>query len=183
MAPDPLPPSRRGEGRKWAREGGEMNIAIIYYSYSGNTRQVVSILAELLRQRGEVEELELNALDESDSFFVQAARAFFHKQAWIDKVSFDLRKFDLVCFGTPVWALGPAPAMNTYIDSCFGLKDKEIILFTTYGSGTGNERCLNYMQNALAQKGGQNFKRFSIQQLKVDDREFVLATIKEIMPL
>jgi len=39
------------------------------------------------------------------------------------------------------------------------------------------------MQNALAKKGGQNFKRFSIQQDKIDDKEFVLSKIKEIAPL
>jgi len=160
-----------------------MHIAIIYYSYSGNTRRVAGVLAEVFRREGAVEEFELIALDESDSFFVQAMRALWHKQAWIDRVNFDLRNFDLICFGTPVWALGPAPAMNTYLDSCFGLKDKEVILFTTYGSGMGNERCLKFMQNMLAQKGGQNFRRFSIQQFKVDDREFVLSKIKEMMPL
>ena len=160
-----------------------MRAVIIYYSYSGNTRRVAGFLAEVFRQEGAVEELELIALDESDSFFVQAMRALWHKQAWIEKVNFDLNSFDVICFGTPVWALGPAPAMNTYLDSCFGLRGREIILFTTHGSGTGNERCLNYMQNALAKKGGQNFKRFSIQQNKIEDGEFVFSKIKEIMPL
>ncbi len=160
-----------------------MGAIIVYYSYSGNTRRVAGILAEVLRQEAEVEELELNALDESDSFLFQAARGLFHKQAWLDKVNFDLRNFDVICLGTPVWALGPAPAMNTFLDSCYGLKDKKIILFTTYGSGTGNQRCLNYMQDALAKKGGQDFKKFSIEQAKVDDREFVLSNIKEMMRL
>jgi len=160
-----------------------MRAVIIYYSHSGNTRRVAGALGEVLRQEGAVEELELIALDESDSFFVQAMRALCHKQAWIEKANFDLSNFDVICLGTPVWAFGPAPAMNTYLDGCFGLRGREIILFTTYGSGTGNERCLNYMQNALVNKGGQNFKRFSVQQNKIDDEEFVLSKIKEIMPL
>ena len=160
-----------------------MRIAIIYYSYGGNTREVADILSDFFSKEGSVEEIELNALDESDSFIMQGARAFFHKQAWLDKVDLDLRGYDVVCFGTPVWAFAPTPAMNAYLDGCYGLKGKAIILFTTYGSGTGKDRCMDFMQNALVKKGGQNFKRFSIRQSQIKDREFVVAKIKEIMPL
>lgn len=58
-----------------------------------------------------------------------------------------------------------------------------MILFTTYGSGTGNVRCLNYMQDILSKKGVREFSRFSIQQFEVKNKEFVLSKIKEILPL
>lgn len=160
-----------------------MNAAIIYYSFSGNTKKVVYILAEYLKQKGRVDIIALKDLDGADKFFAQAARAFRHKRAKIEPVNFDLSDYDRACLGTPVWAFGPAPVMNTYLDGCFGLEDKEVILFTTYGSGTGNARCLNYMQGILAKKGVRQFKRFSIQQFKVDDKEFVLSKIEEISPI
>ena len=156
---------------------------IIYYSYSGNTKKVASVLAEILSQKGEVEIIELKGLDESDKFFSQAFRAFRHKRAELEPVNLDLTKYDLVCLGTPVWAFGPAPAMNTYLDKCFGLEGKEIILFTTYGSGAGRGRCLDYMQSILTPKGAKNFKRFSIQQFRVNDKDFALSKIKEILRL
>jgi flavodoxin len=158
-----------------------MKSAVIYYSYSGNTKQVVAILIGVLTDKGETQEIELISLDESKSFFGQAKRALFHKEAKIQPVNFDLSTYDLICFGTPVWAFGPAPAMNTYLDKCFGLEDKAVILFTTYGSGSGNERCLNYMQDILAGKGAKKFSRFSIQQFKVSDKEFVLSKIKAVI--
>jgi len=157
-----------------------MKSAIIYYSYSGNTKLVAGILNEYLNSKGEVEIVELKTLDESDKFFSQAARAFWKKKAQIQPVNYDLKNYDLICLGTPVWAFSPAPAMNTYLDNCVGLEGKEVILFTTYGSGTGNERCLDYMQRILSQKGAKGFKRFSIQQGKVKYQEFVLSKIKEI---
>lgn len=157
-----------------------MKSVIIYYSYSGNTKLVAGVLNEYLSSKGEVEIVELKALDESDKFVSQAARAFWKKRAQIQPVNPDLKNYDLICLGTPVWAFGPAPAMNTYLDNCAGLEGKEIILFTTYGSGTGNERCLDYMQKILSQKGAKGFKRFSIQQGKVKYQEFVLSKIKEI---
>lgn len=156
-----------------------MKSIIIYYSYSGNTKKVAGALSGHLKDRGETEVIELQALDESDKFLAQAVRAFRHKRAEIAPVNFDLSKYDLLCFGTPVWAFGPAPAMNTYLDKCFGIEGKDTILFTTYGSGTGNQRCLKFMQNILAKKDAKKFSRFSIQQFKVRDKEFVLSQIKE----
>ncbi len=157
-----------------------MKNAIVYYSHSGNTKKVAEILADYLKQKGEIEIIELKTQDESNSFFGQCSRAIRHKKAKLEATDFDLSKYDLVCFGTPVWAFGPAPAMNTYLDKCCGVEGKEVVLVTTYGSGTGNNRCLNYMQNTLSKKGARQFKRFSIQQFKVNDREFILSKIKEI---
>lgn len=156
-----------------------MKSTIIYYSYSGNTKKVAETLAEYLKQKSDVEIIELKALDESSNFFKQCIRAFKHRRAQIAQVNFNLSAYDLICLGSPVWAFGPAPAMNEYLDQCHGVEAKKILLFTTYGSGTGNEKCLNYMQDALSKKGGREFSRFSVQQAKVSNKEFVLAKIKE----
>jgi flavodoxin len=158
-----------------------MRSAVIYYSYSGNTKSVAKVLIDTLREKGEVREIELTSLDEPNSFFKQGGRAWKRIRAKIAPADFDLSTYDLICLGTPVWALAPAPALNTYLDNCNGIEGKEIILFTTYGSGTGNGRCLNYMQDILSKKGVKDFKRFSIQQFKTKDREFILGKIKEIL--
>jgi len=153
---------------------------IIYYSYSGNTRKVAKILAESLERDSQVDILRLQALDESKSFFVQALRALKHIRGEIKEIKFDLSEYDRICLGTPVWAFAPVPAVNTYLDRCRGIEGKDVIIFTTYGSGTGNTRCLNYMQRALSQKGAKGFKRFSIQQFRVKDKEFILSEIQKI---
>jgi len=158
-----------------------MKSIIIYYSYTGNTKKIAEILGEILSQKGESEFIELRPLDESDRFFIQATRAFRHKRAEIGSVNFDLNNFDLICFGTPVWAFSPVPAMNTYLDRCLGLEDKSVILFVTYHSGAGVQRCLNYMEKILSRKGVKDFKRFSIQERKIDDKDFVTSRIKEVL--
>jgi flavodoxin len=160
-----------------------MKNAVVYYSYSGNTRKVAKTLTEILRLRSDSLEIDLKPLDESKSFLMQCHRAFKHIRAKLEPVNFDLSGYDLICFGSPVWAFGPAPAMNTYLDNCSGITGKDIILFTTYGSGTGNERCLNYMEDILKNKGAKTFKRFSIQQSKTKDREFVRTNIEQITRL
>ncbi len=157
-----------------------MKILIVYYSYSGNTKKVAGQLCEYLRQKGQVDIIELRAQDESDSFFGQCRRAFARQRAKIEPVDFDLIGYDLICFGTPVWAFAPTPAMNTCLDQAQNIQGKEIILFTTFGSGTGNTRCLNYMQRILADKGARSFKRFSVQQCKIGYREFVNTQIQAL---
>jgi flavodoxin len=157
-----------------------MKSIIIYYSYSGNTRKVAGILKDFLIGQSEVAIVELTAPNEPDGFLKQCKRAFWHARAQIMPVEFDLSKYDTACFGSPVWAFGPAPAINAYLDKCFGLEGKKVILFTTYGSGTGNRRCLNYMQRILSRKGVNIFKRFSVQQGRVKDKDLVLSQIKAI---
>ena len=160
-----------------------MKSIIVYYSYSGNTRKVALVLAEYLREKTEVEIIDLKPQDESCSFLGQCRRAFFKQRAKIETANVDLSHYDLICLGSPVWAFAPAPAMNTYLDRCFGLENKKLVLFTTYGSGVGNERCLNYMQDSLTRKGAQQFSRFSIPQFKSGTRNFIMAEIKESMRL
>ncbi|MCX7926883.1 MAG: NAD(P)H-dependent oxidoreductase [Candidatus Omnitrophica bacterium] len=159
-----------------------MKSVIVFYSYSGNTYAVAKILAEYLEKNSEVELRKLVAKDEAQTFLGQCKRAFFKKKALLAQVSFDLSKADIFCLGTPVWAFGPAPAINAFIEQCSEIKETTmVVLFTTYGSGAGNERCLNIMQDSLRKKGAKNFKRFSIQEAKVKDKEFVLSQIKRVL--
>lgn len=137
------------------------------------------MLAGHLREKGETEVIELKAQNESRSFLGQCRRAFGHKKAKLETVNYDLTPYDLICFGSPVWAFCPAPAMNTYLENCSGIAGKKIILFTTYGSGAGNNRCLNYMQKLLAGKGAAQFKKFSIQQFKVEGVDTILSVIRQ----
>ena len=160
-----------------------MKSAVAYYSYSGNTKQVAKALIAQLAARGEVLEIELRSLDESSSFFAQCRRAFKKTRGKIQDAQHDLSGYDLLFLGTPVWAFGPAPAMNTYLDQLIGIKDKKAVLFTTCGSGAGNERCLNYMQQLLEKKGAAVICRFTIQQAKIRDTDFILAQINKVLRL
>lgn len=158
-----------------------MKSAIVYYSYTGNTGKVAETLKKHLSQKGVVDMIELKPQDESGNFLGQCKRAFRHERALLKETNFNLSGYDLICVGTPVWAFGPTPAVNTFIDNCQGTAGKEVILFTTYGSGTGNQKALDYMQGLLAKNGVRSFKQFSIQQGKVRNEAAVLAKIGSIL--
>ena len=156
-----------------------MRAVVVYYSYSGNTKKVANFLADFLKLKSKVNTIQLQPEDESNSFFMQASRAFFHKRAKIASTEFNLCAYDLICFGTPVWAFGPVPAMNTYLDKCVGIESKRILLFTTFGSGVGAGRCFKYMRQVLAKKGATHFQQFSIQQEQVENTEVVNAALRQ----
>ncbi|TRZ50736.1 MAG: hypothetical protein D4S01_06060, partial [Dehalococcoidia bacterium] len=163
----------RGKGCEY------MKSIIVYYSFSGNTRKVSELLSEHLRKKSEVDILELKAADESTSFFKQALRALVRTKADVGTINFDLSKYDLICIGTPVWAFGPAPAMNTYLDKCKGFQGKDTIVFTTYGSGTGNNHCINYIKSILNKKGAKGCKSFSLPGARAKDRDYVEFVINK----
>ena len=156
-----------------------MKSVIVYYSYSGNTRKAAEALAEHLRKKSEVDVVELKATDESKDFFQQALRALVRTKAKTETVDADLTKYSLICIGTPVWAFGPAPAMNTFLSRCKGLAGKDAIVFTTYGSGAGNSRCIRYIKNILYKKGIKNCKSFTIAGAGIDDTAYVQNTINK----
>ncbi len=154
-----------------------MKKIVVYYSHTGNTKKVADVLA---KSAGAERVCRLEALDEADSFFGQCRRAFFRRRAKITDSLVDVGRYDLICLGTPVWAFGPAPAIWTYLDQCAGLAGKKAVVFATYGSGAGKEKCLDLMENALKKKGVIRVERFSIQQAKVTDNEFVKKELAQL---
>jgi flavodoxin len=150
-----------------------MNSLVVYYSYSGNTKNIAEKLGNVLSGQGQVDYCELTPTDESNNFFAQCARALTNKRASIAAVNFDLSEYDLVCLGTPVWAFAPTPAVNTFLDNCQNLDNKLAISFTTYGSGSGVKKCVSTIDNTLKKKGVSKVSNFNIQQNKINDTAYV----------
>lgn len=160
-----------------------MKSIIIYYSATGNTKKAADIIAEYLKQKGETEIIALKELkNAANAGFSQGISSLFHKRTMIDSVKFDLGSYDLICLGTPVWAFGPCPAINTYLDKCFGLEGKKVVLFNTH-SGMGNNRCLNYMQNILVKKGVKDFRRLCVQEKQVNDKALITLSFEEAVKM
>lgn len=159
-----------------------MKSAICYYSYTGNTEKVAVVLGEFLSLKGVVELVRIKAKKETNNFFIQAWQARIHKRVDIENIKFDFQDYELFCLGTPVWAFGPAPAVNTFLDKIVGLEDKIAILFTTYGSGTGNKHCLAYMKKILLDKGTKEVRLFTVASCKSQDKDFILSQIKRLWP-
>ena len=142
-----------------------MKTAIVYYSYSGNTHRVAQIILEILKNKGEeAVPVRIRPLKEETKFMLQCKDAFLGKRPDLYKTLLDLKDFDRVILGSPVWAFKPAPAINTYLDKCSSLDGKSAILFVTYGSGVGKDKTLEAIKNRLEKRGARVTGTISLQQ-------------------
>ena len=156
-----------------------MNIAIVYYSYSGNTHKAAEILEEVLKgQNNSVKRLRVEAAKKSSNFFIQVLRALTKKKAEITPIETDLSGYDLIIFATPVWAREMVPAMRAYLEKAGGLSGKKAAIFVTYGSGLGKEHCLDSLKAAIEEKGASCIGRFSLSQFKVDDKPLIEGLVR-----
>ncbi|MBI4846042.1 MAG: flavodoxin family protein [Candidatus Omnitrophica bacterium] len=158
-------------------------IAIIYYSFSGNTKSVAEILKEIFETREyEVTMISLEPVDEATSFLKQALRAFFKKKAAIrEDIVYNLSGFDMIALGTPVWAFAMAPAMRTYLSSCRDIVGKNILLFATYGSGAGKDKCVNEMADIVGSMGALKIMPILVQQNEVKNYRLVMDKVKRAL--
>ncbi len=142
-----------------------MKSAIIYYSFTGNTHRIACLFADILKNKGEEAVLvKIRPLKEETTFLRQCKEAFLSKKPELYRTLLDLKDFDRVIIGSPVWAFKPAPAINTYIEQCGSLQGKTAICFVTYGSVIGKDRALEIMKKTLVAKRARIAGTVSFQQ-------------------
>ncbi len=142
-------------------------VLIIYYSKTGNTERVANQITQRLAAEGKkVEKIRL-AEEKNHSFLGDALRALFKVKGKVKEANLDLKGYDSIFFGTPVWAGSPAPALNKYLEECQGLKGKEVSIFVTYGSGLGKGRAMRMLEEMVERKGGIIFQKLAVQEKEV----------------
>jgi flavodoxin len=162
--------------------GGIMKTLITYYSFSGNTDKVVKIFSDVLRKRGEVSVQRLEPKDKITSFIAQCRAAFMRKRAELSgSVIYDAGPYDLVLFGSPVWAFAPTPAMNTYLDNVSGLKGKRAVILLTSGSGAGVKKCFNNIRSVLEAKGVISVSEINIPDRRQGDENFMISLLEKML--
>jgi len=142
-----------------------MKTAVVYYSYTGNTHRVAQIIIGVLKSRGEEAiPVRIRPLKEETNFLIQCRDSFLRKKPELYRTLLDLKDYDRIILGSPVWAFNPSPAINTYLDKCISLEGKEAFCFVTYGSGTGKEKALKTLQKDLEAKGAKVVGEISFKQ-------------------
>ena len=132
-----------------------MKVALVYYSFSGNTKRACEYLREEFLLKGaEVEMIEARPRREAHNFFKQCIIALFKKKTALQEdLIYDLQNFDYIIFASAVWALTFTPALRSYLEKAKGLQDKRVGCFVTCGSGTGAQKALNELEGFLKTNG------------------------------
>ncbi|MFH1768337.1 MAG: flavodoxin domain-containing protein, partial [Candidatus Omnitrophota bacterium] len=128
---------------------------IIFYSFSGNTRDIAFLIKDKLEGNGHsVDVVRLTPFNEVKSCFSQAKQAFLKEEVELINNEYNLAGYDFVIFGSPVWAVAIVPAMRSYLRMAEGLENKKAAVFFTYG-GIGAGQAIKEFRSLLDKKGAR----------------------------
>jgi flavodoxin len=133
-----------------------MKAAIIFYSFSGNTKKAcLFLMRKLIAKNIDTDLIELRLKDEETSFFKQGKQAFFKYTPELLNANSNLEQYDFIVFASPVWAFTFTPALRSYLHKITDLENKKIAFFLTYGSGLGKGKAKDELEIALKERNGQ----------------------------
>ncbi len=115
----------------------KLKTLVCFYSLDGNTRHI----AKAIQQKIDADLLELRIKNPRKykgflKYFIGGMQVLFHSRPPLLPLGKDLRDYQLIYFGTPVWAGNYVPAYRTLFSSC-ELKKKKIALFACCGGKAG----------------------------------------------
>ena len=117
-----------------------MNIGIVFYSRTGNTREVASILETKLKDKKKNVELIEIQHSKKPGYFKAGRAAMVKKDLPIENTDFDMKKYELILVGYPTWAGRPAPYIKTYMSKADNIKDKRVAFFNTCAGSIEDSR-------------------------------------------
>lgn len=161
---------------------GCMRTICIYHSETGHTHAVMeelakSVGAELLRVSDRA------GYGKASMYLIGAPRAHMGALADIDPDSIDVSGYDLVIFGTPVWAFRPTPAANAMVKAVHNGTGKKAIIVCT--SGGKPKETLSIMAEQVAASGMDVVSRhhISFTMRGVRDEEEMTALKRAVWDL
>ena len=127
-----------------------MKTAIVYYSMLGNTKFVADKIAEKIG--ADVIRLEpVEAYPDKGirKFFWGGKSAVMGEKPELMEYKFDAGKYDMIIFGTPVWASNFAPPLRTFIEeNRSGLEGKKVAAFVCF-SGGGADKAIDRLKKCV----------------------------------
>jgi flavodoxin len=155
--------------------GGGMKSLVVYYSLTDKTKLVSQVIAEALNATL----LEIEERRPIPMPFVYLSGGFAaltNRGSKINPVDVDLKQYERVFIGSPIWAYRPAPAVNSFIYQT-NFEGRSIIPFFTMG-GDNAEKALANITAKIERSQGKVVGSFAITSYKVSDEE-IIARAKE----
>ena len=108
-----------------------MKIGIVYYSRTGNTRQVAKILQEKFKEKkADVDLIEIEHV-KRPGFFTAGRASSKQLEVPIKNTDFNLGKYDVIIAGSPTWAGKPSPFITTFMKKAENIQGKKVAVFGT----------------------------------------------------
>ena len=143
-----------------------MKIAVVYYTMSGNTEYI----AKKISEKVDVDLIKIIPKKEYPNsgftkFFWGGKSAVMKETPELEQYEFDSSKYDLIIFGTPVWASTFTPPIRSFIkENKDKIKDKKFAVIISY-SGGGADKAVEKLKDFL------EIKEFTGELVLIDPKE------------
>jgi flavodoxin len=152
-----------------------MKALVVYYSMTDKTELVAQVIAEALNATL-VEIEERRPIPIPFVYLSGGFAAFTNRGRKIKHVDVDLKQYDRIFIGSPIWASRPAPAINSFIYQT-NFEGRGIIPFFTMAGDNADEALANITAK-IERSGGKVAGSFALTSYKVSDEDIV-ARAKE----
>jgi flavodoxin len=153
-----------------------MKSLVVFYSLTDKTKLVSQTIAKALNATLlEIEEAKPRKL-KSATYLTAGFAAIRDKRTAINPVDVDLRQYDTIFIGSPIWASRPTPAINSFIYAS-NFEGKSVVPFFTMG-GNNAEKALQNITAKIEKSQGRVTGSFAIKSYGSTDDE-IIARAKE----
>ena len=114
-----------------------MKTAVVFYSFEGNCALVAKVIRDALN--ADIFEIKTKDKKKRTGFAKYLWGGFqvvMRKKPELEPLSIDIKSYDLIILGTPVWAASPTPAMFSFLSKT-EITGKKIALFCCHAGGKG----------------------------------------------
>lgn len=125
-----------------------MKKAVVFYSFSGNTQAAAKEIAEGIG--ADLIELKLVKpfpTEKSKQLALGGMQAMFGMKPAIQELSKNIKEYDVLILGTPIWAGTIAAPAHSFLNK-YQVLDKIVAVFTFSGGGD-NKRCIAKLSKRL----------------------------------
>ena len=153
-----------------------MKSLVVYYSLTGKTKLVAQAIAEALNATLlEIKETK----PRKPGILVYLTGGFaatINRRSKINPIDVDLKQYERIFIGSPIWNSRPAPAVNSFIYQT-NFEGRSIIPFFTMG-GNNAEKALANITAKIERSQGKVVGSFAITSSGLSDEE-IIARAKE----
>ncbi|MCX5700401.1 MAG: hypothetical protein NTZ63_02515 [Candidatus Omnitrophica bacterium] len=157
-----------------------MKSVLVYYSHYGNTANVASEVQDYLRKLGTVDKLEIEYFSKNKGLLERVFYRLLPNLVNIASIKTDLKEYDLICFGIPVWGGRPSAPIIRYLKLCKNIQNKKIICFYIFGVDASAKICAEYVGKALGKKTHRTIVNVFIPWANVHDDNFIKDSFREV---
>ncbi len=148
-----------------------MKSLVAYYSLTGNTKLVAQVITEALNATAvEITETKPRKIRPL-VYLIGGFQAAMNRGSKTNPINVDLKQYERIFIGSPIWNSRPVPAINSFIYQT-DFEGRHVIPFFTMG-GDNADKALANITPKIEKNQGKVIGSFAIKSYKVSHEQII----------